>query len=207
MLHSPLCRHRLFGLCKQSEPNQAFSVNFSAGLFSLAIPWHDSPDGCRSSYINPRERLEPSPELAALQPSMKSIPACLTASVTMGETPMVETLCSGPSGMPAAAAEGAPALPTKASPGLLSCIKHRAHHPSAIPALLDNQLRGKQPPLQCLKSSQVCYVLFRLRLQGWRRRRRKRSSSECHLGWATACSALLCVIKSLHHPCLLFTSA
>lgn len=62
--------------------------------------------------------------------------------------------------MPAAASEGAPAFPTKASPGLLSCIKHRAHHPSAIPALLDNKLRGKQPPLQCLKelSSVLCFI-------------------------------------------------
>lgn len=39
--------------------------------------------------------------------------ACLTAPVTMGETPMVETLCSGPSGMPAASSEGAIAFPTK----------------------------------------------------------------------------------------------
>lgn len=58
----------------QSEPNQGVFVNFSAGVFSPAIPWNDSPDGCRSSYINPRERLEQSPELAALQPSMKPIP-------------------------------------------------------------------------------------------------------------------------------------
>lgn len=42
--------------------------------FSATVPWHDSLDGCRSSYISPSERLAQSPELEALEPSMKPMP-------------------------------------------------------------------------------------------------------------------------------------